>query len=1124
MGKTKLLRASLVALLFTAGAEALFSTTSIQLVDSVDGSGTSIALNASGKPVIAYYYDINGELKYAEYDGSLFSVSIITNNCSGAVSLAFDLSPGTDAHIAFAPRATCGLYYACGNSSNGWTLIFVDTATPVDEASIAINPQNGYPAIAYHDSSVNCQLNYAYYDGTAWNIETVDNYSISGSSVMGKVSLAFESGGTPHISYFSSDGTNGYLKHADKPAAAWTMENIYTVSSVLNTSIKIDSSGYPHIVFTDDSLAPSKIEYIYNDAATWPVETVEDMESSYCSLWLDGRNNPHISYAWYNGTDHDLRVAFKTSGTSGGTWGKVDLDTGNDRGLNTSVVIDSSSTYHISYRDYSASNVYYAEYREGEYEPNNDFSYAYAIPKDTTVYSYIWTSDDADYFSFYLERRGTSTINLTNLPFDYNLYLYDANGATAAYSSSGGIAAEGISVYLTGNSTYYVKVSGFDGAYTSTGTYTLFLSFSPSNYAPTLSWTGETGFVSDGLDPETGDTSTNFTYRVKYTDGDGDAPYSGYPWVAILKGGVHISGSPFTLNYITGTYSAGAIYSITTALATEGTDYTYYFEARDSNDAAATGVPTSSVDAPDVSAPPTDEYYEPNDTLASAYSIDKDTVIYAYVWDSTDVDYFGFYVALAGTVTVSLTSLPFDYNIRLYDSGEVEISSSVSTGTADEQLVKFLDTPATYYVKVEGYNVDAYSSTDTYSLRVSFSPSPTVDTSYEPNNDFADAYGPLSAGTTYYAYIWTVDDSDYYKFYASGAGSVSIKLFSLPQDYNLYLYDDAQSNLASSLNLGFTDEIIYYDLLDAGTYYIFVDPQASYDTSSAYALVYDISLDSSSIASYSVSGYVYDDNRNPISGAVISVSGNASASATTDSSGYYCFSLPDGDYTITPSSSGWSFSPSYQDVVVSGGDYFLSDFTGYPVANYNISGRCIDNDPTNAIPDGAGLGDVLVYLYYNGVTYSSTTTAADGYFNFYNIVSRNYEIYAEYNGTQLHTGDDITTYYGYYPLDSDEFDQNFYLGNSLSESEDFQIRGNVFNPLSGGNCQIYFSGIVSGDVKITVYDAAGRVIKEWTESNVFSNIEWNGKDEGDQPVANGVYFIHIKSDKIDKTRPVAIAK
>ncbi len=130
------------------------------------------------------------------------------------------------------------------------------------------------------------------------------------------------------------------------------------------------------------------------------------------------------------------------------------------------------------------------------------------------------------------------------------------------------------------------------------------IQLSASNNAPTLVWTSETNYTADGLNPETGDTATVFVYRVKYTDGDNDAPLSGYPKVHIKKGGSEISGSPFTMMAVDAgdtTYSDGKLYTYSKTLTTVGTDYTYYFEAQDIYAAVAAGAPASAIDSPDVS-------------------------------------------------------------------------------------------------------------------------------------------------------------------------------------------------------------------------------------------------------------------------------------------------------------------------------------------------------------------------------------------------------------------------------------------------------------------------------------------------------------------------------------------
>ncbi len=118
---------------------------------------------------------------------------------------------------------------------------------------------------------------------------------------------------------------------------------------------------------------------------------------------------------------------------------------------------------------------------------------------------------------------------------------------------------------------------------------------------PLLSWTGETDYLSDGLNPEKGNTSTQFVYRVKYTSEDNYAVKDGYPKVHILKAGQEIAASPFSMveagNSDTN-YSQGNLYSYARALSSPGDDYSYYFEAKDVNDAQAFGPPTRELSGP----------------------------------------------------------------------------------------------------------------------------------------------------------------------------------------------------------------------------------------------------------------------------------------------------------------------------------------------------------------------------------------------------------------------------------------------------------------------------------------------------------------------------------------------
>ncbi len=124
--------------------------------------------------------------------------------------------------------------------------------------------------------------------------------------------------------------------------------------------------------------------------------------------------------------------------------------------------------------------------------------------------------------------------------------------------------------------------------------------FTYSNEIPTLSWTGETNYSTDGIYPNSSLSLSTFTYRVKYTDSDNYQPKSGYPKLHILKGGLEITDSPFLMTGVSADdvdYTDSKLYTFSINLSA-GSDYTYYFEAYDLLDDKATGTPTEVKNGP----------------------------------------------------------------------------------------------------------------------------------------------------------------------------------------------------------------------------------------------------------------------------------------------------------------------------------------------------------------------------------------------------------------------------------------------------------------------------------------------------------------------------------------------
>lgn len=126
------------------------------------------------------------------------------------------------------------------------------------------------------------------------------------------------------------------------------------------------------------------------------------------------------------------------------------------------------------------------------------------------------------------------------------------------------------------------------------------------NTAPTLTWTGETGFTADGVSPDSGPANCrDFEFRVDYSDPNDDAPLSGEVWVHIMDNSVPIVGSPFLMlqdDPSDTTFTDGKIYYYMTQLPVGANLYQYYFEANDSWNTPAGGLGTVVTNGPDVGA------------------------------------------------------------------------------------------------------------------------------------------------------------------------------------------------------------------------------------------------------------------------------------------------------------------------------------------------------------------------------------------------------------------------------------------------------------------------------------------------------------------------------------------
>jgi hypothetical protein len=106
-----------------------------------------------------------------------------------------------------------------------------------------------------------------------------------------------------------------------------------------------------------------------------------------------------------------------------------------------------------------------------------------------------------------------------------------------------------------------------------------------------------------------------------------------------------------------------------------------------------------------------------NGAAGGAAVIPFNTDIKGLISPTGDIDYYKFVITTGGTATITLTTLPGDYDIRLYSSnGTTQLAISQNGGTTSETISRTF-TAGTYFVRVYGY-AGANSSTACYTLKV----------------------------------------------------------------------------------------------------------------------------------------------------------------------------------------------------------------------------------------------------------------------------------------------------------------------------------------------------------------------------------------------------------------------
>ena len=220
----------------------------------------ALAIDLLGRPGVAYTQEKLLLLYRSDTDGDGLLAS--ENDCllslgSGTVEMSTAFDDLGQAMVALATfNSLVFIARPLGHQCFSGAVIASDARYP----SLAIDPDTGYPAIAYYDSAAG-DLVYAEWDGTQWLFTPVDMAGVTGLWP----SLAFDpADGNPAIAYQDQGG--GDLKLAWHDGGQWNTQ------VVVNGTFEVPTGYTPSLAFNDFGTGFPAIAYFGIDSNLYFVE------------------------------------------------------------------------------------------------------------------------------------------------------------------------------------------------------------------------------------------------------------------------------------------------------------------------------------------------------------------------------------------------------------------------------------------------------------------------------------------------------------------------------------------------------------------------------------------------------------------------------------------------------------------------------------------------------------------------------------------------------------------------------------------------------------------------------------------------------------------------------------
>ncbi len=198
------------------------------------------------------------------------------------------------------------------------------------------------------------------YDGInhQWTKTTADYTDESGP----ENAIVVDSNGHVHIVYIN--GGNYKIMHAENDGSGWSTAEVDSCagSYCWDAHMVIDDNDELHVAY---SAQGEKLVYQHYDGQDWNGGVVSySARFAPVGIAVDSNNHPHISYSQ---TGQWCGNGLRLASYDGSTWTTQSVDSGSNKGCDSSIVIDENDHIYIAYQDRDNSKLKFATNKSGSW-------------------------------------------------------------------------------------------------------------------------------------------------------------------------------------------------------------------------------------------------------------------------------------------------------------------------------------------------------------------------------------------------------------------------------------------------------------------------------------------------------------------------------------------------------------------------------------------------------------------------------------------------------------------------------------------------------------------------------------------------------------------------------------